>query len=640
MSMISNIRCSKPRSVPNLNIANQPSLLLMSQNGSNCQRSRSGCLTCRTKRKKCDERKPSCSRCTRTSNRCIWPGQSEQDTDSRTSDSTPDEMDSGDVFLSFPYSSGNTGTTVYSSKPDVNQPPSQQSTSRLDRSLFRGTSGSDIWGLNTRLPGGHSIDTSMTLNLLNPVLPSWSPAQHSASLANDNTGDLSSRPIPHNRALGTRMWEYSQDFGPRILWPSGNTDDGDDYDPEGVMPLIRRSIATLRISEDPFFQEIINFCKFLIVVKDDALRNQWCVDSIFLARYISDYAFVNDVLFNRVRRRFAASDSLKHGMIGTALLFRANYEGSPFTDSLRSRSKEQYQLGIRALRLELESDYLSPQVKIAGLVELMNYEYCAGYLSAYYHHLDQAAALVRTVMGSNAIDFLNLTGEQTLDIRCIAWYDTLSSMALARPTLLDYDPNIRDISALPRRDDILELDRGVEWLFGCPDVLIILVARISALRHAQLSLEERTTRGIEIEQLVRSVQFRPVKAKTSTLRVARLAAQEACRHAAILYIYHAIFKSDASHPTVQDSVKTIIRIASILKPGFNPDCFIPVPYFIAGTFAESERDRRFLRSRVLSCGNERFLRDLAVTLDDLWKETDATGRLADWSGKQPPTFVF
>ncbi|CAE6411117.1 unnamed protein product [Rhizoctonia solani] len=531
-------------------------------------------------------------------------------------------MDSGDVFLSFPYSSGNTGTIVYSSKPDVNQPSGQQSTSRLDRSLFHGTSGSDIWGLNTRLPGDHSIDTSMTLNLLNPVLPSWSPAQHSARLANDNNGGLSSRSIPHNRASGTRMWEYSQDFGPRILWPSENTDDGDDYDPEGVMPLIRHSIATLRISEDPFFQEIINFY------------------SIFLARYISDYAFVTDVLFSRVRRRFAASDSLKHGMIGTALLFRANYEGSPFTDSLRSRSKEQYQLGIRALRLELESDYLSPRVKIAGLAELMNYEYCAGYLSAYYHHLDQAAALVRTVMGSSAIDFLNLTGEQTFDIRCIAWYDTLSSMALARPTLLDYDPNIRDVSALPRRDDILELDHGVEWLFGCPDVLIILVARISALRHAQLSPEERATRGIEIEQLVRSVQFRPVKAKTSTLRVARLAAQEACRHAAILYIYHAIFKSDAGHPTVRDSVKTIIRIASILKPGFNPDCFIPVPYFIAGTFAESERDRRFLRSRVLSCGNERFLRDLAVTLDELWKETDATGRLANWSGKQPPTFVF
>jgi hypothetical protein len=61
-------------------------------------------------------------------------------------------------------------------------------------------------------------------------------------------------------------------------------------------------------------------------------------------------------------------------MMGTALLFRANYEASSLTESLRYRSKEHYQLATRALRLELESNYLSTSVKIAGLVELMNYE--------------------------------------------------------------------------------------------------------------------------------------------------------------------------------------------------------------------------------------------------------------------------
>ncbi|CUA74827.1 hypothetical protein RSOLAG22IIIB_05722 [Rhizoctonia solani] len=388
------------------------------------------------------------------------------------------------------------------------------------------------------------------------------------------------------------------------------------------MPLIRRSITMLWISEEPIFQEMLTFY------------------SIFLARYVSDYAVINDVLLTRVRRRFAAADSLKHGMIGTALLFRANYEGSSSTNSLRSRSKEQYQLGIRALRLELESNYLSPWIKIAGLVELMNYEYCAGYLSTYYRHLDQVAALVRTVMGNGAIDFANLSGEQTFDVRLVAWYDILSSMALARPTLLDYGSDDRHVSRVPQRDETLDPDRGIEWIVGYPDILLVFVARISGLRHAQLPPEEKSLRGTEIEQMVRSVQFPPVKAKSSTLRVARLAMQEACRHAVILYLYHAIFRSDSSHPLVRDSVKTIIRIASTLKPGLNPDCFIPVPYFIAGTFAESHRDRHFLKSRVLSCGNERYLRDLAATLDDLWKETDATGRLASWSGKRPPSFAF
>ncbi|QRW25049.1 ribosomal protein S10p/S20e [Rhizoctonia solani] len=268
-------------------------------------------------------------------------------------------------------------------------------------------------------------------------------------------------------------------------------------------------------------------------------------------------------------------------MVGTALLFRANYEVSASTESLRNRSKEHYQLGVRALRLELESTYLSPWVKIAGLVELMNYEYNAGYLSAYYHHLDQAAALVRAVMGNEAIDFTNLSGEQTFDIRCIAWYDILSSMALARPTLLDYKTDTQELSRLSRWDKGVDSDHGIEWIVGCPDPLIVLVARVSALRHAHISPEEKLALGTEIEQLARNTQFRPLRSTNPRFRIARLAMQEVCRHAAILYVYHAIFKSDSSHPTVRDSVKTIIKLASILKPGFNPDCFIPVPYFIS-----------------------------------------------------------
>ncbi|CAE6534512.1 unnamed protein product, partial [Rhizoctonia solani] len=434
-------------------------------------------------------------------------------------------------------------------EPSVNQSAPQQSSNSLSELLARGGTGSDFWKQHVGSSRDQPMTYGTTLDSLKPVLPSWSAINQPtlAHPANDSTSDAYSRTLIHDRAVETQMWEYSQDLGPRILWPSNITDDSDDYDPEGT-----------DFSGDTYF---------------------------------FDYALVNDVLLDRLRRRFAAADSMKYGMIGTALLFRANYEGSPSTNSLRNRSKEQYQLGIRALRLELESEYLSPWVKIAGLVELMNYEYCAGYLSAYYRHLDQVATLVRMVMGNGAIDLANLSGEQTFDVRLVAWYDIFSSMALARPTLLDYDPDVRDVSRLPRRDKIFDPDRGIEWIIGYPDSLMVFVARTSNLRHARLSSEVRATRGAEIEQMVRRVQFSPVKAKSSTLRVARLAMQEACRHAVILYLHHAIFRSHSNNPIVRDSVKTIVKIASTLKPGFNPDCFIPVPYFIAGTFAESERDR-------------------------------------------------
>lgn len=174
-------------------------------------------------------------------------------------------------------------------------------------------------------------------------------------------------------------------------------------------------------------------------------------------------------------------------------------------------------------------------------------------------------------------------------------------MALSRPTLLSYESDM-ECPELPetRGDHRAHPDKGVEWIFGCPDILAVFLARIAALRHSRFPAEEKTYRGKEIERLIRQWPFSLVQAKDSVLRVARLGAQEIWRHAAILYIHQAsprliemltymleclpcsqaIFKSGSSHSVVKDSVKHIVRIASTLKPGVNPDCFLFVPYFI------------------------------------------------------------
>jgi hypothetical protein len=138
-------------------------------------------------------------------------------------------------------------------------------------------------------------------------------------------------------------------------------------------------------------------------------------------------------------------------------------------------------------------------------------------------------------MGGNSIDLLNLYGEHTFDVRCFAWCDILSSMALARPTLLNYESNIRNVSHIS--GDCVDPDRGLEWIVGCPDVLVILLARTTALSHARVSVEEKISRGGEIEQFIRRSEFRPVRAKHSRLRVARLGAQEIWRHTALLYVH-------------------------------------------------------------------------------------------------------
>ncbi|KDN35914.1 hypothetical protein RSAG8_11222, partial [Rhizoctonia solani AG-8 WAC10335] len=460
------------------------------------------------------------------------------------------------------------------------------------------------------------------LALLESTALNSHPSHRFQSIADKDVGTEGLSDLARNVSM-INKWDCARNYGPTVTWIPHNTAFNNDFDPDDAMSLIQQSIAMLGATQEPVFVEVENFY------------------AAFFARYYYDYASITDLIILRARERFATSDCLKQGMLGTAVLFRANYENSGLTAPLRDHARELHSLAVKTLQVDLNNHTVSPWIKLSGVMELVNHEYYAGNLATYYHHLSQAASLVRMVLHSNTMDLLNLSGEHTFDIRLFAWCDIMGSMALSRPTLLSYEseiPSLLEHSVVGEHH--AHPDKGVEWIFGCPDVLAVLLARTTSLRHADVSAEEKVTRGREIERLIRHSQFGRVRSKGSIMRVARLAAQELWRHAAILYIHHGVFKSDHDHPVMQDSVKQIIKIAATLKAGVNPDCFLSVPYFIAGFFATSPKHRHILRSRVLSCGNERFLRHLAEALDDLWKESDTAGGLTSWAGNHPPKFIF
>ncbi|KAG8696909.1 hypothetical protein FRC11_000397, partial [Ceratobasidium sp. 423] len=407
------------------------------------------------------------------------------------------------------------------------------------------------------------------------------------------------------------MWEYAQDFGPRIVCPPGGFANSDELDPEGAIPTFRQSVTALtqRIAPEPLFQDV---CYFY---------------STFLIRIFYDYALIPGSFADWIYQRFNTSNTSKYAMLSTAALFRSDFERSIMTPTWRACAKELYSLAIRQLTHDLEDARLSPREKLTGLVEVMNYEYHSGRFSDYYSHGILAVPLVKAIVGSDTIDFLNIRGIHMFDVNFWAWCDILDSMATSRPTWFKYESDLERAAQPGTEESGACEDKGIEWIYGCPNVVAVLLARTSSLRHAKLPEEEKWLQGAELEQLIRNWQLQPVGARGPLLRVTRVGAQEVWRHAGILYVHHAILKSDPSHPSVRDSVKNIIKIASMLKPGGTPDSFLVVPYFLAGFYATTQKDRYTLKSRVLNSGNGQFLRLLASNLEELWKETDSTGRL-------------
>ncbi|KAJ1307171.1 hypothetical protein OPQ81_001288 [Rhizoctonia solani] len=407
---------------------------------------------------------------------------------------------------------------------------------------------------------------------------------------------------PHDHVGSTndrlKLWGYAQDYGPRVVWPPSESGATDQFDPEEVMPAIQQSIVILTEQTliDPVFQEM---CHFYLT---------------FLNRVIFNYALYSERTVEWMLQRFKLSNSVKLGMLCTAVLFRSNYERSILTPSLCGYEKELYSLALHRLPLDLSDPSLSTTAKLTAITEIMNYEFYAGKLSGYYAHGTQAVPFVRAVVGSNNIDLMNLGGEQTFDVRCFAWCDIFDSLATSRPTHFTYECDLENLN----KADLVTDDKG-----------------------GMLGFQPRKGdgRGVELEKLIRGWEFALARARNPRMRVARVAVQEIWRHAAILYVHHAILGSAPSDPIVRNSVKSIVKLSSVIQPGGNPDCFLQPTYFIAGTFATFPKDRIALKGRILGSGNERYLRDLAVALEEIWEDSDKTGRLSSWSSK-PQSFVL
>lgn len=479
-----------------------------------------------------------------------------------------------------------------------------------------------IWPHNSRLctSGLSSIPAADTIQAVIQSSPLVDPSVIGAIRFGTSTDGSSTDSSASSRS--TELVAFAPKTRQSNFWSQGDLidsvlDDNEDPDAKELQIKLRMTINALGTIQDPDFYEL---CQFY---------------SIFLTRHIYDYSAVEHDFISVSHRRLTTSASARHAMTGLTFLFRANYDQSHLATPLRRYAGQRYQLALYALQADLANCYLSPVTKLVGLAEILIYDYYSGNFPFYYQRLRLAASLVHQVVGSRTLDVTTMSGDNTIDVRIFSWCDILSSMAMSRPTLFNYRTNIDSSQRNHYPPDV-----GLEWLSGCPDTLAITLARISNLRHSNLSQFNKLVEATRIEQTVLSWSGLPQGTNRSLQVVSRMAVQEIWRHTALLYLHQAIYKSNAEHCTVQNSMKQIIRLSSTFKAGQNPDCFLAVPYFIAASFAISPQNRSYLRTRLLGCGNEQYLRDLANTLDQLWRETDTTGCHTTWSTKQPPSFIF
>ncbi|CAE6506959.1 unnamed protein product [Rhizoctonia solani] len=574
------------------------------------ERSRGGCLPCLRKRKKCDEIKPTCTRCSHGGNHCAWRS-------------------------SLPKSKSKSKASVISFLPQTQPLPNSIANDGLYDASIGTEAVSMLGSSNTQLVQHNNIDI---YGLIETASSIGTDHSHSQALCDSlSSQQISGASFPNHTPQITFLPQHYETWETLCF----SLSQVDCASRSSIKKFLDEDEAEATHTLEWIPEALELFGPYLPCTG----QINWlgALNSYFM--FSTRYVYESSNLLEATRTLSASYgwvNSARLGLLGTAVLFHS-YVNPMASKVLREYSRQLVDAATISIQLETTHPSMPISARLAGLSVVLLYHYYSGELNAYVRCVDAAAPMVEALVGPYPVQFHGLRGAKTIDIRSFVWCDVFTAIAASRPTRLVYDCNaemlLRRNQTGPNPID-MTLDVGLEWMCGLPDAIMMLIIQIINLRHSSLSRTERFNHAAGIEKSLREWKVWPSKIMNSIIRVQRMGAQEIWRYFAILYLYQAIHQAPPSHIIVQQSVGQIFKLGSTLRPGHNPDCLLTVPYFVAGTFAVSAKHQHFFRERLLGCGIETYGQTLAKALEELWQAPLETSRYNDWTTRSSPIVIF
>ncbi|ELU36585.1 hypothetical protein AG1IA_09383 [Rhizoctonia solani AG-1 IA] len=203
--------------------------------------------------------------------------------------------------------------------------------------------------------------------------------------------------------------------------------------------------------------------------------------------------------------------------------------------------------------------------------------------------------------------------------------DVYFSMITGLPTILKYDTSLRT----PVDASVLYIDNhlGLSWLYGQPDQITLILARINSLyQDYGSSVDPGVVR--EIERGVEDFKVNSGSSPDPSLLVMRLVVQECWRQVTLC-------SADALDSRVRAAQRKIMKLATDAKPSATLDMHLATCIAVAGvaTFRPAERKVILARLRGLpECSiPESGFSTCVRVLGEVWSRTDRENRAARWS---------
>ncbi|CAE6404300.1 unnamed protein product [Rhizoctonia solani] len=252
-----------------------------------------------------------------------------------------------------------------------------------------------------------------------------------------------------------------------------------------------------------------------------------------------------------------------------------------------------------------------------------------GTLSDVINVMQHAAPVFRRACPDSPESLVNLPSLLTtidISLQSYATHDILLSMLTHRPMFFRYDvsypPYLSDASF--STDD----GPGLRWLYGVPDWLMVILARMNTLLEDYGScLDPAVASGLEEE--IRSKRTIVAAGVDPSLSMGRIVVQESWRLAALIYLFMALCGADSKDARVTKVHSKFMKLYTGVEARRIPDSFLVFPMLILGLPAPV-KERKLIRERMLDlmeCSRPNtFGNEVVRILDDIWARADERGR--------------
>ncbi|CAE7230713.1 unnamed protein product [Rhizoctonia solani] len=614
-------------------------------------RSTTGCYTCKRRKKKCDERQPTCQRCEKAGKVCEGYATLEN----------PDSR--GLMRRTRLAPSHATEKATSSSKPPESKAPPPPSSNSLPATQFSPneypyyiTPGVNPWDVNRLVALGY-VDQQRISSYDSPSPPSSCssfdpiqyyppanppfrahpyPPQSSLFLVprEGNRSQAAYGSIPSERPEPIVTRRAGIPYGPAWPPPSPTTSDEDDKsmpteedDPEGVRIANAMCIAPVLDSNAqsnalPFVLQC--YARWVNFVVFDPLRVVGAMkDSVIQQFSSSEEARTRIILVANILGELGKSPS--KSARSTSIVETLTTEAHHAIKRFQSKEPDH----------QREVDMHNASKALDLMMEMILIKRFASPLGTVLTLMEFAAPVFRRACPDppkRLVNLPNILLSGNINLQNFVVIDILLSVTMARPMLFKYD-----ISYTPdtyRR--LMSGECGFEWLYGIPDQFIVLFAWINGLAedYGPNVDPQYVTR---IEESIREAKTRssgtPGSDPVRTIR--RTAVQECWRQTMYAYLYLVLCRARADDPRVAKAIKSFVRLVNGVEAGRNPDVFLFIPIITIGAFLQKEQDRELIRSRLLGlreCSIPGVAGNVCLqALVEVWKQADMDQHAPKWS---------